>query len=117
MPHRGSEFSDREHQESGPPPLIRLLAQIGTGQREVADEVAGSARHEGDGGRYDHVYALPLVGDREVKGKSGSFHRAGAVEGRTDALPTSVFDNANVARSRGGKCIGSTFDSTGAVET
>src|SRR5713226_5703767 len=100
MPHRVSEFSDREHQESGPPPLIRLLPQVGTGQREAADEVAGSVRHEGGAGRYDHVYALPAVGGREVKHKIGSLLRAGAVEGRTDALPATVFANANVTCSR-----------------
>ena len=75
-----------------------LLSKHGTRQREVASDIAGSVRHEGDNGRKNLIYAFPAVGGREVRNRSASFC-PGVIEGRTVTFPARVDRKVDVART------------------
>ena len=88
-----------------PPPLIRLLPQIDTGQREASYEIACGVGREDDEGGKNEIKALAAVGGSEAGGTRGCFRRSGAVECRAITFPARVFDEAEVARSRRGIII------------
>src|SRR5712692_4993038 len=83
-----------------PPPLIRLLPQIDTGQREASYEIACGVGREDDEGGKNEIKALAAAGGSKVGGTRSSFRRAGAVECRAITFPAKVFDEAELARSR-----------------
>src|SRR5712692_11388619 len=83
-----------------PPPLIRLLPQIDTGQREASYEIACGVGREDDEGGKNEIKALAAAGGSKVGGTRSSFRRAGAVECRAITFPAKVFDEAEFARSR-----------------
>src|SRR5713226_5611743 len=82
------------------PPLIRLLPQIDTGQREASYEIACGVGREDDEGGKNEIEALAAAAGSDFGATRGRFRRAGAVECRAITFPAKVFDEAALARSR-----------------